>query len=647
MSESREGDKMSRKQVWGSALGLSMLAVAMAWRWIWPSLSQIEWSKPDSSPTAESRIQALADQAPDQGNDTTASADAAPVEPATTATIEDLPATELDDEAKAERDRLLEEAELAMAAKHWLQPEAHNALYLYTQVLLLDPANSKARIGREALLDSLINEAGNALDDGEDGLARELIAALDQYELTDRRLPALAKRVSVLPQISEHLAVAAERLSAGSLLDPDGASALDSYRAVLALDPRNRAGQRGLDDLAANLLDQALAAASREAFAEAFARLNEATAVAPGSPRLKEVQDKVSVFRDRFGEDLVARAELALKARDRQRAEALLNEARQLGMSDDRLAGVSQQLSNAELYANYQPGESFSDNFIDRSGTGPTLVVVPVGTFWMGSNEQEPGRHDNEGPRHQVRIEQPFALARTEITVSQFRKFINATKHQTDAEKTNESSIYDEKTGRITRQRGVNWRNDYLGGRAKTSDPVLHVSWNDAKAYAEWLSKSTGQRYRLPSEAEFEYALRAGTETSYWWGDGSPSQVVGNLTGEGDRSRSRRTWSKAFENYRDGYWGPAPVAQFAANPFGLFDMGSNLSEWVEDCWHDNFLRAPDTGAAWVNRGCSGRTIKGGSWGSAPEDVRSAYRLGVSADTRTARIGFRVARDLSP
>lgn len=636
---------MSRKQIWGSALGLGMLAIAMAWRWIWPTLSQIEWSKPDIADSGEARIQALAEQ--DRVETAEAATEAAPVEPAATATIEDMPATALDAEATASRDELLARAEQAMAVKHWLQPEGDNALYLYTQVLLLDPASSKARIGREALLDALIEEAGNALDDSDDALARDLIAALDRYELTDKRLPALARRVSVLPDIAKALAQAAERLSAGQLLDPDGASALDSYRAVLSLDPRNRAGQRGLDDLAASLLDQALAAASRESFAEAFSRLSEATAVAPGNKRLKEVQDKVTTFRDRFADDLLARAELALKARDRNRAETLLKEAQALGLGGDRVANVAGLLNNAQLYANYQPGETFSDNFLDRSATGPTLVVIPVGTFWMGSDEQEAGRHSNEGPRHQVRIEQPFALARTETTVSQFRKFVNAAKYVTDAEKAGEASQYDEKTGRITRQRGVTWRNDYLGGKAKNSDPVLYVSWHDAVAYVEWLTRSTGQRYRLPSEAEFEYALRAGTESSYWWGEGSPTRVVGNLTGEGDRSRSRRTWTKAFNNYRDGYWGPAPVAQFSANPFALYDMGSNLSEWVEDCWHDNFLRAPDTGAAWVNRGCTGRTVKGGSWGSAPEDVRSAYRLGVSPDTRTARIGFRVARDLSP
>jgi formylglycine-generating enzyme required for sulfatase activity len=117
------------------------------------------------------------------------------------------------------------------------------------------------------------------------------------------------------------------------------------------------------------------------------------------------------------------------------------------------------------------------------------------------------------------------------------------------------------------------------------------------------------------------------------------------LTGDGDRSRSKRAWGNAFRHYRDGFWGPAPVARFEANAFGLHDMGSNVSEWVEDCWHQNYLRAPEDGSAWVNRGCTRRVIRGASWGSEPDKARAAYRLGVNADTSSARVGFRVARDL--
>jgi formylglycine-generating enzyme required for sulfatase activity len=244
-----------------------------------------------------------------------------------------------------------------------------------------------------------------------------------------------------------------------------------------------------------------------------------------------------------------------------------------------------------------------------------------------------------------VRITRPFALTRNEITVADFRRFVRESGYRSDAEKRGDSNAYDERTGRIVKRSGVSWENDFQGGRAKSSEPVVHVSWNDAVAYAQWLADVTGQRYRLPSEAEFEFALRAGTTSAYWWGDGHPERLVGNLTGEGDRSRSKRTWAKAFENYRDGFWGPAPVARFEANGFGLYDLGSNVSEWTEDCWHQNFLRAPDDGSAWVNRGCAKRVVRGGSWGSDPDQARSAYRLGVMADTGSARVGFRVAREL--
>jgi formylglycine-generating enzyme required for sulfatase activity len=121
--------------------------------------------------------------------------------------------------------------------------------------------------------------------------------------------------------------------------------------------------------------------------------------------------------------------------------------------------------------------------------------------------------------------------------------------------------------------------------------------------------------------------------------------MVENLTGELDVSRGRRQWSTYFEGYKDGYWGPAPVASFVTNPFGLHDMAGNVGEWVRDCWHDTYLRAPVDGTAWLNPGCKLRTIRGGYWASSPDQVRSAFRLSAQADRRDARIGIRIARDL--
>jgi formylglycine-generating enzyme required for sulfatase activity len=215
----------------------------------------------------------------------------------------------------------------------------------------------------------------------------------------------------------------------------------------------------------------------------------------------------------------------------------------------------------------------------------------------------------------------------------------------TDAEKLGTSATYDEASGRIADRHGISWRDDYRGDRAAPALPVVHVSWNDAHAYLQWLSQHTGKHYRLPSEAEFEYAVRAGSAARYPWGDGNPERALGNFTGEGDRSPSKRSWSQAFPHYSDGFWGPAPVHSFAANGFGLFDMDGNVSEWAEDCWHDNYVRAPRDSDAWVNPGCERHVVRGGSWGSDPLQVRSAFRIAAPAETRSARVGFRVARDL--
>jgi formylglycine-generating enzyme required for sulfatase activity len=121
--------------------------------------------------------------------------------------------------------------------------------------------------------------------------------------------------------------------------------------------------------------------------------------------------------------------------------------------------------------------------------------------------------------------------------------------------------------------------------------------------------------------------------------------VVENLTGSGDTSRGRRKWEVYFEGYDDDHWGPAPVASFPANPFGLHDVGGNVGEWVMDCWHDSYIRAPADGSSWINPGCQQRVVRGGYWASSPEQARSAYRMKASESARDARIGFRIARDL--
>lgn len=627
-------ERMQKRELYGAVAGVALLAFAMAWRWLFPWLERIDWSRP-APPVVEAvpeRVKELAAQAQQPAPDV----------------IDDEPAPapgKLDAEQRKQVDAWLASADEAVAERRWLSPDEDNALRWFGDVLALDPGNGKARIGRSAVLDALFAQADQQLDDGDAKVAEDVLAALDAHGIQDRRAPALALRITRLSELRTQLAEAAQRLAAGAVFEPSDASAVAAFRDALTLDPRNRAAAKGLADIEGQVLDDALRAASEQRFADADALLVKAMSIGAESARRAESERKIAELKARAGEDFLLRAEAALAARDLVNASILLEQARALGVAPERLAAVEQRRTNAALYANYQPGEGFSDTFKDRSGEGPQLVVVPVGEFLMGSPDNEPGRNAAEGPQHPVHITRPFALARNEVSVAEFRRFVRESGYRSDAEQRGDSNAYDERTGRIVKRSGVSWDNDFQGGRAKSTEPVVHVSWNDAVAYAQWLSNATGQRYRLPSEAEFEFALRAGTTTAYWWGDGHPTRVVGNLTGEGDRSRSKRTWAKAFANYRDGYWGPAPVARFEANGFGLYDLGSNVSEWTEDCWHQNFLRAPEDGSAWVNRGCVKRVVRGGSWGSDPDQARSAYRLGVAADTGSARVGFRVAREL--
>src|SRR5690606_18319050 len=193
---------------------------------------------------------------------------------------------------------------------------------------------------------------------------------------------------------------------------------------------------------------------------------------------------------------------------------------------------------------------------------------------------------------------------------------------------------------------GVDWRSGYDGRPADPDEPVLHVSVRDAEAYAVWLSEQTGRHYRLPSEAEFEYALRAGNPGRYPWGNaGVPPADSGNFTGGNDVSPGGRTWNNGFVGYGDGYWGVAPAGRFKPNAWGLHDMAGNVSEWVADCWHASYRRAPADGAAWYNPGCRARVVRGGSWAGSPAQTRAAWRARMDSDVTSARVGFRVVRGI--
>ena len=238
--------------------------------------------------------------------------------------------------------------------------------------------------------------------------------------------------------------------------------------------------------------------------------------------------------------------------------------------------------------AERKPGEVFRD--IDEPSWCPEMVVIPPGTFMMGGDE--------EGPQHEVRIAHRFAVGRYPVTFEEYDRFAR-------------------KTGR-GRPDDRNW------GRGRR--PVVHVSWDDTQAYVKWLSKETGQPYRLLSEAEWEYACRAGTTTRYSWGDDPPTPEQANFSANIGKT--------------------SEVGSYPPNPWGLYDMHGNVWERVEDCWNESYEGAPKDGSPWTSGDCSRRVVRGGSWDFEPRILRSAYRSMSLSGDRVSYLGFRVARTLS-
>jgi formylglycine-generating enzyme required for sulfatase activity len=264
------------------------------------------------------------------------------------------------------------------------------------------------------------------------------------------------------------------------------------------------------------------------------------------------------------------------------------------------------------------------------------MVVIPAGSFTMGSPASEKDRYDNEGPQHEVRISAPFAVGKFAITRGQFAAFVN------DAGYKPGDSCWIPVKDNFADTKGRSFRDP--GFEQDDSHPAVCISWDDAKAYVAWLAKTTGKSYRLLSEAEYEYAGRAGTTTAYFFGN-DPNQLCGYANGADRTAKAQLPPTWTTSDCKDGYVYTAPVGSFAANDFGLYDMVGNVWEWVEDCWHDSYAEAPKDGSAWTTGSCENRALRGGAWYDDPRDLRAAYRYGGRPDGRDDGGGFRVARTL--
>ena len=241
------------------------------------------------------------------------------------------------------------------------------------------------------------------------------------------------------------------------------------------------------------------------------------------------------------------------------------------------------------------------DSFKECAKDCPEIIVIPAGQFTMGSLSTEQGHNDDEAPQHGVTIAKPFGVSKFVVTFTDWDACVS------------------------------------VGGCPEVSDsgmgrgnkPVINTSWEEAQAYTAWLSRMAGQPYRLLTEAEWEYAARAGTTSTYYWGD-AIGKGNANCDGCGGKWDNQQT---------------SPVGSFKPNAFGLYDMAGNVWQWVQDCYHADYNGAPTDGSAWIKGDCSRRVNRGGSWYSYSRPLRSAARVRGFPGNRDYGLGFRIGRDL--
>src|SRR5215472_14012849 len=283
----------------------------------------------------------------------------------------------------------------------------------------------------------------------------------------------------------------------------------------------------------------------------------------------------------------------------------------------------------------------------------PEMIVIPPGSFTMGSPQSEKERRAGEGPQHNVTISRAFAVGVYHVTRGEYTAFVRATHRPSGGG----CFAWDGK--QVAKFAAMNWRSP--GFQQTDRDPVVCVSWEDAKAYVQWLNDGLRRRqhgaptsstgpYRLLTEGEWEYAARAGTTTRYFWGD-DPKATCRYANSLDVRAIPKILGSAPTKKVEDvscdddGYVFTSPTGRLAPNAFGLYDIFGDAWQWTEDCWHDDYTAAPADSSAWTTGECSLRVIRGGSWGNPPQLLRSAYRSKYPTDYSDNYAGFRVARNL--
>ena len=354
-----------------------------------------------------------------------------------------------------------------------------------------------------------------------------------------------------------------------------------------------------------------------------------AYAQAPTEDQIKEMEQQIQ-------QSEAAQAE----ARKRSEATRLQAEAEAKQKSAEEAA---RQQAEAEAKLQAEAETKRQEEAARTAAVAGDFVDIPGGTFIMGCSAGDPECLPEEHPAHKVTVK-GFRLGKYEVTVAQFRRFVEATGYITDAEKNaggqsgclvwvrgaaESTTIWDAATS---------WRAP--GFAQDENGPVVCVSWNDASAYTEWLSRETGGNYRLPGEAQWEYAARGQTATSRFWGD-SPDAACEFANVHDRTSQNVNGYGWKVHNCDDGIAATAPVGGLKPNSFGLHSMLGNVWEWSGDCWNATYAGAPVDGSVWQSGECSARIARGGAWGNPPQATRVSARIGVPISIRGIGLGIRL------
>ncbi|MEZ4599570.1 MAG: SUMF1/EgtB/PvdO family nonheme iron enzyme [Syntrophotaleaceae bacterium] len=503
-------------------------------------------------------------------------------------------------------------------ARHYLEEnrflseDGENAFHQYLMVLTKDPENREGQNGLRIIGETLLK----MLDKAENQEScKKVSEALEKLRILAEKNPVVASlwqtlEAAKVKKVGTLLDKARKNIEVQKYMVPPEDNAYEKLGKIIALDPRNVPAKAEMRRIAEKYLQMAQTAGSAGKFDESREYLEKVETIDAGLPQLSQVrQDLLSEQQEREQKVLkiLAEAKDAMAAGAKSSALASINKA--LGLYPGHIQATKLKRQASQIMA---PGETFRDKFEDGS-MGPALVVVAAGSFRMGDLGGR-GTGD-EKPVHQVKFSRSFAVGQYEVSFAEYDRFCRATGR----------TLPDDR------------------GRGRDRHPVANVSWEDAMAYTAWLTKMTGHRYRLPTEAEWEYVARAGTGTLFWWGEnGDRSCSHENILDQAAKDVLGRLDSASC---RDNQIYAAPVGSFKANGFGLYDMLGNVGEWCRDSWHADYHQAPGDGRAWTAPDSPFKVVRGGSWSSDPKTSRSAERLALKSTLSRENVGFRLVREL--